>query len=181
MTLFNDEDTKLSSMIRPAREQSIKTCQNEDYITNPKPKFVYILAQVPQPLLQWLNSNSPPPPNPPSNRPNHNRNHNTNRTTHSPEPKAPPPMTLSIGSCATRIHGILISARIHNTPKRRPGRRDHSHDSPVRAEVLDAPNDGDDDGDEGEGAAIAEANKSGSYVGEAWVLEWEGGGEEKVS
>lgn len=90
-------------------------------------------------------------------------------------------MTSSIGSGTTRVHGILVSARIHNTPKRRPGRRDHSHDPPVRAKVLDAPDDGDDDGDEGEGATVAEADEGGCYVGEAWVVEGDGGAEEEVA
>lgn len=80
-------------------------------------------------------------------------------------------MTLAIHTTTT-INSILIRTRVHNTPNRRPARRNHSNNAPVRAEVLDAPDDGDDDGHEREGAAVAEADEGGCYVGEGWVGDW---------
>lgn len=90
-------------------------------------------------------------------------------------------MTLSILLFTTAVNGILIRARIHDAPDRRASCRNHSHDTPVRAEILDAPDDGDDDGHEGERAAVAEADEGGCYVGEGWVGDWEWGGKEEVA
>lgn len=80
-------------------------------------------------------------------------------------------MTLSILT-PTTVNSILIRTRIHNAPDRRPACRNHSHDAPVRAEVLDTPDDGDDNRHEREGAAVAEADEGGCYVGEGWVGDW---------
>ena len=67
------------------------------------------------------------------------------------------------------IHGILICRGVNNAPERGTSRRHHGNDTPVRGEVPDAPDDGDDDGREGEGAAVPEADQCGCQVEDAWV------------
>lgn len=67
-------------------------------------------------------------------------------------------LTIRQAITVTAIHSILISSGVDNTPERGTSRRHHGNDTPVRGEVLDAPDDGDDDGCEGEGAAVSEAD-----------------------
>lgn len=69
-------------------------------------------------------------------------------------------MTLPIRQSITvaAIHSTLISSGVDNTPERGTSRRHHGNDPPVRGEVLDAPDDGDDDGRQGEGTAVPEAD-----------------------
>jgi hypothetical protein len=117
-----------------------------------------------------LNNNAPPLPPPPSSQPNQNSNPNTNRAADSPEPIATPSTALTIRQAAvTAIYGILISGRVDNTPERGTSRGHHGNDTPVRGEVLDAPDDRDDDRREGESAAVPKANQRGRQVEDAWV------------
>lgn len=67
-------------------------------------------------------------------------------------------LTIRQAIAVTAIHSILISSGVDNTPERGTSRRHHGNDTPVRGEVLDTPDDGDDDGREGEGAAVPEAD-----------------------
>ena len=52
-------------------------------------------------------------------------------------------MTLSLPG----THRILVSTRVDNTPDSGPKRRNHSYNSPVRAEVFNAPYGGNEDRD----------------------------------
>lgn len=72
---------------------------------------------------------------------------------------------------------MLISPGIHDSPHRSARGRDRSHDAPVRAKVLDAPDHGDDDGRQGEGGPVAEADEGGGQVEELRVVQRYWGGE----
>lgn len=60
------------------------------------------------------------------------------------------------------IQRILVSAGVDDAPERSAESRHHSDDTPVRSEVLDAPDDGDDNGRQGEGSTIAESHEGGA-------------------
>jgi len=79
----------------------------------------------------------------------------------------------------THIHGALIRPRVDDPPHGGPRGGHHGDDAPVGAEVLNAPDDGDDDGDEGEGAAVAGADEGGAEVEEARVVQRQRGREEE--
>lgn len=72
----------------------------------------------------------------------------------------------------------MVDPGINRAPDRGPGRRHDGHDAPVRAEVLHAPDDGDDDWGEGEDGAVAEADEGGDEGEEGRVLLDGGGGED---
>lgn len=103
-----------------------------------------------------LNHNPPPPPSPPRKAEQHNRSRHTQSTPHSPIPVTCKSSTLSftILICPSRVERT-----IRNAPYRSSTRRHHSHNAPVRGEVLCAPDHRDNDGDEGEGGAVAEAEE----------------------
>ena len=90
-------------------------------------------------------------------------------------------MALSIRRAVSAVRGVLVSLRINKTPNCRSGSRNHGNDAPVCGKVLDAPDDGDDDGHEGKGTAVAEADQRSGDVGEARVVEGERGREEKIA
>jgi hypothetical protein len=87
------------------------------------------------------NDNPSLPPGPPGNRPNPNSNPHTSCAPHSPEPKAAPAMALAIAAAGAAVSSVLVSARIDKPPHRGPNGGKHSDDPPIRAEVLDAPDD----------------------------------------
>ena len=74
-------------------------------------------------------------------------------------------MTLAIRATIANIHGALVCTRVYEAPNCSPASRDHSDDSPIRAEVLDSPDDGDYNRDEGEGAPVTGADEGSGYVG----------------
>lgn len=81
-------------------------------------------------------------------------------------------MTLAICRAIASIRGVLVKAGIDEAPQGSACCREHGNDTPVRAEVLNAPDHGDDDGDEGECAPVTEADKACGYVGQFRVLDW---------
>lgn len=116
---------------------------------------------IPHPVKQFSilednnqsNNNTSLLPTPPSQHPNYNSHPDTSRASRSPEP-----VTLPATALIGISHGILVAGRVNEAPDRGADSRDHGHDAPVRAEVLDSPDGGDEDGDEREGASVAEAN-----------------------
>lgn len=74
----------------------------------------------------------------------------------------------------------LVPGGVNNTPHRRPHGRNHGYNPPVRAKVLDAPDHGDDEGDQRERGAVSEADEGGCGVEGRGLGEWERGGEEEV-
>ena len=127
------------------------------------------------------NRNPPNPPNLPRNPPNHDRNSNTRRTSHSPNPKTRPPATLPVISGRSQLQRSLVRARIDHAPDCGTDSGDHGYNPPVCAEVLDAPDDGDDDRDEREGGAVAETDEGCCYVCERGMVQGERRGEEEVA
>ena len=107
-----------------------------------------------------LDDDIPSPPDPPREPPKHNSKPNTPRTPPPPSIKARPSVTHLPSHILPRS-GIRIPHAINDAPQRRAGRRHHRDDAPVRGEVLGPPDDGDDDGHEAEGGAVAEAEEGG--------------------
>lgn len=123
---------------------------------------------------------APPPPRPrpqPHSHPTRNR-HRPKRTPIAPSPIA---HLLLLAHDLRPLHAGLVHPGINSAPDRGPGRRHHGHDPPVRAEVLHAPYDGDDDWGEGEDGAVAEADEGGDE-GEEWWVRLDGrGGEDELA
>ena len=68
------------------------------------------------------------------------------------------------------VKRILVCGRVDHAPKRSTEGWHHSNNAPVRSEVLDAPDHGDDDWGQGEGAPVAETDERGGEVEEWWLL-----------
>ena len=114
------------------------------------------------------NNHTPPPPVPPCERPQHNRHTHTRRTAPRPALKAVRALTLRIASHTWHSRSG-VPDRVDDAPERRTARRHHGDDAPVGGEVLDVPDDADDDWDEGEGGAVTEAEEGGGGEEERWV------------
>lgn len=131
-----------------------------------------------------LNSNIPRPPPPPRPRPQPHSDPTRHR--HRPErtPIALRPvahLVLVPAHDLRPLHAGLVDARIDGAPDGGAGGRDDGHDAPVRAEVVHAPDDGDDDGAEGEDGAVAEADEGGDEGEEGRVRLRGCGGEEELA
>ena len=71
-------------------------------------------------------------------------------------------MTLPVRRAGIRalVDGILVRGGVDHAPKRGTNGGHHSNNAPICGKILDAPDYGDDDWSEGEGAAIAKADES---------------------
>lgn len=117
------------------------------------------------------NNNPPPPPSPPRNQPRSHSDPNAQRAPHRPKPITPPPDTVSVNTAPDGIRRVLVPTGVDDAPHGGARGGHHGDDAPVGAEVLDAPNDGDDDGDEGEGATVAQPHEGGGEVEELRVVD----------
>ena len=79
------------------------------------------------------------------------------------------------------IRRPLINSTIHQTPHRRANSRSRGDNTPISAEVLDAPDDGDDDGGKGEDGAVAGADGGADEPEEVAVVLEETGGEQELA
>lgn len=135
------------------------------------------------PIAAASNSNIPLPPPPPRPRPQPH----SHQTRHHHRQKraliAPGPIAhlLHLAPNLRLLHPGLIHPRVDGAPDGGAGGRHDGHDAPVRAEVLDAPDDGDDDGAEGEDGAVAEADEGGDEGEEGGVGLHGCGGEEELA
>lgn len=109
-------------------------------------------------------SNTLSSPQPPGNRPRYDSHPHAQGAADSPEAKAFPAVALAVRRAVPAVSGILVALGVDDTPSGSTGGRDHGHDTPVRAKVFDAPDDGNDDGNERESTAVAEANEGGGYM-----------------
>ena len=114
------------------------------------------------------NNHTPPSPIPPREHPQHDRHTHARRTAPRPALKAVCSLTLRIAS-HTRHSRSGVTDRVDDAPERRTTRRHHGDHAPVGSEVLDAPDDADDDWDERKGGAVAEAEESRRGEEEGWV------------
>lgn len=130
------------------------------------------------------NSNIPRPPSPPRPQPQPHSHptrdhHRPKRTPIAPNPIAHLLLLLVAHQDLRPLHPSLVHDRINRAPDGGPGRRRDGHDPPVGAEVLHAPDDGDNDWAEGEDGAVAEAEEGGDEGEEGRVrLDGRGGKEE---
>lgn len=151
-------------------------------------------------MLTWKQQQDPPTPHhksnsnalslppawpPPRIHPQPHGHPNRNR--HSPERRriAPAPIAQYVINIAlAHAHVIrtpLIHVSVNSTPQRRPRRRRHGQYSPVGAEILDAPDDADDDGGQAEDGAVASADEGGDEGEAGGVVLDEAGGEEELA
>lgn len=69
--------------------------------------------------------------------------------------------TTALHARLTHLRSLLVDHGVHGAPERGASRRCHGEDAPVGAKVLDAPDDGDDNGGQGEDGAVACADEGG--------------------
>ncbi|GMF77770.1 unnamed protein product [Aspergillus oryzae] len=103
------------------------------------------------------------------------------RTSQGPVAKAFPAVALAVRCAIASICGVLVKAGVDEAPQCSACCREHGNDTPVRAEVLNTPDNGDDDGAEGERAPVTEADKACGYMGQFRVLDRKGRCEEKIA
>lgn len=89
-------------------------------------------------------------------------------------------MKTQVGG-GTGICASLVDGAIDGAPHGGPPRRRHSNNAPVSAKILDAPDDADDDGDKGEGGAVAKTDEGGDERKEVRDVLDDAQGEEKLS
>lgn len=114
----------------------------------------------------FSNRHPPPPPPPPRPAPQPHRNPARDGHAEKSAPIALAPVALLVKlpidpDNAVTPRAGLVNGAVHGPPHGGPPGGDHGDDAPVRAEVLDAPDDGDDDRGEGEDGAVAEADEGG--------------------
>lgn len=110
-------------------------------------------------LTAPLNSNPPlHPPSPFSPRPDPQPHRANSTRPHSLKRALPAATPSTKGLSLSRP--LLIHKIVYSTSDRRASRGHRGHVTPVSAEVLHAPDDGEDDGCEGEDGAMAGAGES---------------------
>lgn len=91
-------------------------------------------------------------------------------------------MALAVGpATGTIVKCILVCTGVYHAPKCSTKGWHHSNNAPVRSKVLHAPDHGDYDWGQGEGAPVAETDEGGGEVEEWWLLQGKGGGENQVA